>query len=321
MRRRRTCRIAAGCTWALSFLIAAAFGQAGAQDSGTPEPSHQETGAAPAQETPSGAPAAARAGTPAAELLGKDICLTCHDLEAVYARTAHAQQECESCHGPGSLHVEAGGDSSLSLRTRPPRTVAAQCATCHGRDHELSAFPRSAHARANIACISCHQVHPAKPNFQLLKAEQRDLCATCHQNVQLEFRKPFHHPVQEGAVQCSDCHKPHSEDRRPLQRLALGTEDACVACHSEKRGPFVFEHAVVKTGGCESCHQPHGSSNPKLLRRHDMQQVCLECHTLTPGTAGAQPPAFHDIRTARFQNCTTCHREIHGSNASPVFLR
>ncbi|MBI2821581.1 MAG: DmsE family decaheme c-type cytochrome [Acidobacteria bacterium] len=264
---------------------------------------------------------AAQQSSQAPQKVGTETCMACHDMEPVFSRTAHARQECENCHGPGSAHVEAGGDSSLSLTARPARAVISQCLSCHGQNSEISAFHKSAHGRNNTACVACHQVHPERPNFGLLRAEQKDLCVTCHPGVRADFRKPFHHPVMEGAIRCSDCHTPHSEDRRPLRRLALATDEGCVSCHSDKKGPFVFEHAAVKINGCESCHQPHGSVNTKMLRRTEVQQLCLECHSLTPGVAGGQPPAFHDLRTPRFRNCTTCHREIHGSNSSPVFFR
>jgi hypothetical protein len=38
-------------------------------------------------------------------------------------------------------------------------------------------------------------------------------------------------------------------------------------------------------------------------------------------TAGSQPPSFHNISNPRFQNCTTCHVTVHGSNRSPQLLK
>ena len=29
---------------------------------------------------------------------------------------------------------------------------------------------------------------------------------------------------------------------------------------------------------------------------------------------GVVPPAFHDLRSPRFQNCTVCHQKVHGSH-------
>ena len=56
--------------------------------------------------------------------------------------------------------------------------------------------------------------------------------------------------------------------QRPRMVEQAGTnEEACLKCHVDKRGPFVFEHAPVRIEGCETCHIPHGSMNAKLLRR------------------------------------------------------
>ena len=67
-------------------------------------------------------------------------------------------------------------------------------------------------------------------------------------------------------------------------------------------------------------HEPHGSVNPKMLVRAQQYLLCLECHTMASGILASQPPSFHDLRSARFQNCTTCHLKVHGSNVDK-FLR
>lgn len=253
--------------------------------------------------------------------IGNTVCLTCHDMQAAYARTAHAAAECESCHGAGSKHADEGGGNIIGFRNGTAREATSQCLSCHGKEAELSAFHRAAHGRSNLSCVSCHQVHPERPSFGLLKSREQELCASCHGASAAQFRKPFRHPVQEGAMKCSDCHNPHNEERRPLRRLAAGAEENCVSCHADKKGPFLFSHAPVELDGCASCHQPHASINPRMLRRSEVSQLCLECHSLTPGVAGGQPPAFHDLRTSRYRNCTSCHREIHGSSSSPAFLK
>jgi hypothetical protein len=33
------------------------------------------------------------------------------------------------------------------------------------------------------------------------------------------------------------------------------------------------------------------------------------------------PPAFHDLRSPRYQNCTVCHQKVHGSYADRNLLR
>ncbi len=61
-----------------------------------------------------------------------------------------------------------------------------------------------------MSCTSGHSYHHAaeKPQFLLVKA-QPELCYTCQQQrKRAQFEMPFHHRVNEGLIQCSDCHNP-----------------------------------------------------------------------------------------------------------------
>jgi DmsE family decaheme c-type cytochrome len=107
---------------------------------------------------------------------------------------------------------------------------------------------------------------------------------------------------------------------------AEANEEPCVKCHIDKRGPFLFEHAAVRVEGCETCHNPHGSTNARLLKRPVVFTVCLECHN-GAGTFGrenagvlTQSPS-HNMADPKYRNCTLCHVRIHGSNSDPRFLR
>ena len=145
---------------------------------------------------------------------------------------------------------------------------------------------------------------------------------------------PFKHRVNEGSVQCTDCHNPHgsfsatwSMAARPrMVDQSEGNEQPCLKCHIDKRGPFVYEHAAVRVDGCATCHSAHGSTNPRLLKRPVIFTVCLECHTGRGnfGRAADGIPTqatFHNMADPRFQNCTSCHPRIHGSNADARFFR
>jgi len=159
----------------------------------------------------------------------------------------------------------------------------------------------------------------------MLVKNEPQLCLTCHNEMKGQFTQPFHHRVLEGAMKCSDCHNPHGGFEAKQARLNTGADASCMKCHADKQGPFVFEHAPSKVEGCAICHTPHGASNPKMLKRNNVNQLCLECHSnvaLKTGeidTPGA--PSFHNQATVRYQNCTTCHAKIHGSNTSSVFFR
>ena len=76
------------------------------------------------------------------------------------------------------------------------------------------------------------------------------------------------------------------------------------------------------TGGCLTCHEQHGSNNPKMLTRPRIDNLCLECHSaLAANALGSQPPATHNLLLPRWRNCTTCHVAVHGSNRSPKLLK
>ena len=257
----------------------------------------------------------------APERVGKDTCLMCHEVTHGFSTSPHNSVECEDCHGPGSAHVDAGGDTSL-IRTATASDWPATCLSCHATGvGRLADFSQGAHGSNQIGCTDCHSVHAEKSTFKLLKAQPNDLCISCHRSTEATFRKPYHHPVLEGAMECIDCHSPHVESSQSYNRLDAFAQYGCTSCHADKKGPFVFPHSAVEEGGCMSCHEPMGSFNAKLLVRSNVYQLCLECHTQTPRVAGSQPPSIHDIRSPRFRNCTTCHREIHGSNVNPLFLR
>ena len=125
---------------------------------------------APQEPAPQGEEAQ-DAGEPPTKV-GNETCLACHDIAADFAHTPHASQECEACHGPGSTHADSGGtDLSVSFKAHPPRWANRQCLSCHGKDPDVSDFTKAAHGRNGLSCISCHEAHPERVRFGLLKAE------------------------------------------------------------------------------------------------------------------------------------------------------
>jgi DmsE family decaheme c-type cytochrome len=268
--------------------------------------------------------------------VGAEMCQACHeDIYKQFAATPHLvtqtsdryktpQKGCEACHGPGQEHVEGGGDITkiFNPKGQPPRVANDRCLSCHQQQEERHNFRQSEHGLNQVACIDCHSVHPPKPIEPLLVSKPPALCYQCHGEVAQQFKRPFHHRVPEKGINCTDCHNPHGGFNLAQTRASAGgTDPICLKCHTDKQGPFVFEHAPIRLEGCVICHTPHGSNNSKLLKRNLVQQLCLECHANTPGLLGPEPPAFHDIRSRRFQNCTTCHVKIHGSNTSRIFLQ
>ncbi|HZL69118.1 MAG TPA: DmsE family decaheme c-type cytochrome [Candidatus Limnocylindrales bacterium] len=268
------------------------------------------------------------APTAGPQYVGSDTCKTCHEdqykqieatqhwntnLANLKKGTGQEWHGCESCHGPGSAHVDGGGDKSkiFSFKGATAQQVSARCQTCHGTTHPD--FQRSVHYQADVSCITCHSPHQAKEQVALLKAKTPTLCYGCHTDAIADFNRPFHHRVNEGLIQCQDCHNVHGSLPKAA-RISTAQDQICLKCHTEKRGPFVFNHLPVKTEGCTACHVPHGSNNPRLLTRNNVNNLCIECHGLSTFLT------LHN-QSNKYQACTMCHVAIHGSNASDVFFK
>ncbi len=266
--------------------------------------------------------------------VGTDTCRTCHeDMAKTYDRGPHWKttldkhrgpewQGCEACHGPGKEHAESGGDVTKIVNFKKLSSVdaSARCLECHEFGEEHSNFIRSQHQLNNVGCIDCHSMHTPKVQVRLLKASQPQLCYGCHLEVKADFVKPMHHRVNEGLIACSNCHNPHGGFLTRQLRSTAAQDQVCFNCHTDKAGPFVFEHPPVKTEGCVACHQPHGSANPHQLKRSQVNLLCLECHTFTVDSAAPGTPTFHN-QAQKYQACTMCHIAIHGSNTDRHFFK
>jgi DmsE family decaheme c-type cytochrome len=285
--------------------------------------------------------------------VGSNVCRRCHpDVWSTFYKNPHYKSlanvhevrqgepitpaGCETCHGPGGAHVAAGGGKAtiIAFSQLQPKQVLDNCLTCHSETLSRANIRRSPHTLSDVVCTSCHSVHKSPVPKFLLAKKQTELCYGCHVNVRAQFSMPFKHRVNEGFMNCSDCHNPHGTyaptwnmaSRPRMVEQALANEEACLKCHSDKRGPFVFEHAAVRIEGCERCHFPHGSTNPRLMRRPVVFTMCLECHNGADSFGRRNQgiitqSASHNMADPRYQNCTACHVRIHGSNSDPRFLR
>lgn len=293
-----------------------------------------------ATKTSAKTPPPAPSPTPAT-YVGSDACGVCHeDIAKAFAKSPHEAvekgetkhgfkgQACESCHGPGSNHVNSL--SAVDIRNPAkisPAETDKTCLNCHRNQPTTSGRLEASHAHNDIACTSCHSIHAHGPNglVSRIPAGINALCESCHIEKKAEFAQPFKHRVAENAMSCVDCHNPHGSFKPGLMRTANANEPGCLNCHADKRGPFAFEHPPVREEGCQSCHMPHGSPNAKMLTRQEVRLVCLECHANLPGAAkivtGVVPPAFHDLNLPQYRNCTTCHQKIHGSYIDRNLLR
>jgi len=270
-----------------------------------------------------------------AQYVGSETCQPCHeDIYNAFQKSPHKAVDtqkrhgweakaCEACHGPGGKHADSADKSAI---VQPARLAPAEtdriCLKCHLNQPTHAGRIQSSHARNQVACTACHSIHSqAKP------VAVNERCASCHSAVWAQFQRPYKHRLPEGAMTCIDCHNPHGALQRASLQTYAANEPGCFNCHGNLRGPFTFEHTPVRLEGCTTCHEPHGSANPRMLARAEVRYLCLECHanfpsaSKPPAALGGVPPAFHNLLLPEFRNCTVCHNKIHGSYISQELLK
>lgn len=77
---------------------------------------------------------------------------------------------------------------------------------------------------------------------------------------------------------------------------------------------YKASHHPIKEGEvvCSGCHNPHGSTGPKMLHKNTLNETCYTCHAEKRGPFLWEHPPASD-------NCANCHLP-HGSN-NPALLK
>lgn len=221
-----------------------------------------------------------------AKFVGAESCATCHEsISKVFPGSIHARMHpvagadgmntsCESCHGPGSLHVDAGGGTTFRRLIVNPGKSAESCFQCHvGVRAEFHLPTRHPVIEGHMNCADCHDPHGQeimKPAGGLAAARLNQSCAQCHREQTRKFVFE-HEAMREG---CTTCHQPHGSvnDKLLVQRDA----NLCLKCHAQVAGAGgkvvigKVDHSLsLRQGHCSTvgCHTAvHGSNiHPKLL--------------------------------------------------------
>ena len=224
-------------------------------------------------------PEAAPAPAAPKEYVGSDTCKGCHEdqfnkfshtkmgrLFLKHPRNTLERLACEGCHGPGKAHADAGGGKGV------------------GGMISFAKNDKTPVETRNAICLQCH-TKGARLFWQGSQHESRD-------------------------VACTNCHKV-MEDVSPKSQLAKGTEiETCGTCHLQKKAQALsrISHMPLREGKmtCTSCHNPHGTLTPTLLKGNSTNETCYSCHAEKRGPfLWTHPPVQ--------ENCANCH-EPHGSN-------
>lgn len=224
---------------------------------------------------------------PGASFVGNHACFECHtNYVRQFAASPHGrvhlegaamsgQSGCESCHGPGSKHIEAGGGRGKFI-VNPGKEPTA-CFQCHLETQAEFDLPQHHPVlEGRMNCVQCHDPHGGdifKPAGGLAMARLNEICAQCHR----EQTQPFvfeHEAMREG---CTTCHNPHGSINRKM--LVQADNNLCLRCHAQVQGAGVSSgeifigkvphRAMLQMGGCwtAGCHTAvHGSNiQPQML--------------------------------------------------------
>ena len=189
------------------------------------------------------------------------------------------EKGCQSCHGPGLSHVESSGDLSRIIR--------------FGKEANISLESQSA------KCLECHE-NGQRQFWNGGMHESRGLtCGTCHN-------------VMDNSGDSTRFIDPLTQNKL-FVKSSQG--EVCFQCHKQRRAQMQRSaHMPMREGkiACASCHNPHGSPNPKLLQASSANETCASCHAERRGPfLWEHPPVL--------ENCTNCH-EPHGST-NPQLLK
>lgn len=230
-----------------------------------------------------------------ADYIGSEACKDCHEKQSQnFAHTVHAKVQnarywkdkvtgCEGCHGPGKAHIAEGDPAKIKNPGKmKPDEVSATCQMCHSQMNEHAMWRGSKHESAGLSCISCHSSHAATA-----AANPNQLFANMFTETKL----------LKGRTEAETCYQCHGDLRKA----------------QFQRSTHLFRNEDRESRmSCSSCHEPHGSIGPKMMRTASVNETCYTCHAEKRG------PFLWEHSPSR-ENCATCHKP-HGSNNTNLLI-
>ena len=222
------------------------------------------------------------------------------DAPAPASSARDADKVCTRCHD------ENDDKPILSIyQTRhgvkaDPRTPG--CQSCHGASDAHVRNPQGSSPRPLPEVVFAgHSQSPAD--------ERSGACLACHKTGLRMHWSGSEHQMRD--VTCSNCHVAHKPRDPVLDKVAQ--PEVCEACHKTQRAQThrISTHPIVAGEmTCSDCHNPHGSTGPKLLVKNSVNETCYTCHAEKRGPfLWEHGPVVDD--------CTNCHTP-HGSTNAPL---
>lgn len=236
---------------------------------------------------------------------------------------------CESCHGPGSLAIEDLTPEKVESEAREGIRTACNYKTFI----DIKNLPPQAQS---LICLKCHT---ANATFNL---------HNWNANV---------HAIND--VSCIDCHSICSTFKQGSPDLMVRPRETgkmCYKCHQEIRAEFSLpsHHPLPENRiFCTDCHDSHGTTSDRLLKKGTVKETCTQCHAEKEGPfvyehaentedcRGCHSPhgsvnnnllllkepflclqchighttlGLRELKGGFYTRCTDCHSQIHGSD-------
>jgi predicted CXXCH cytochrome family protein len=136
-------------------------------------------------------------------------------------------------------------------------------------------------------------------------------CYSCHKDAPAKYNRKYRHdPV--AKEDCEACHLRHGFANMLI--LKKTGKDLCTSCHTDLdstlAGSGSVVHPAVSEGLCATCHDPHASDRPGLMRDVDGDLACFVCHPELKDSTG------HPVAHAPFgeRRCNACHVDHAGTH-------
>ncbi|MEO8103990.1 MAG: DmsE family decaheme c-type cytochrome [Betaproteobacteria bacterium] len=202
--------------------------------------------------------------------------------------------KCTKCHdegdGPKVLHLGKTKHGTVADGRTPT------CTSCHGEstnhlgggsnnrpkpDVVFSKKGGSSGEAQSASCIACHKKDTNRSHWMGSTHQTRD-------------------------VSCANCHTLHAPKDKVLSKATQF--EVCFACHKEQRAQVnrPSHHPILEGKvSCSDCHNTHGSTGPKLMKRDSVVETCFQCHAEKRG------PFVHNHEPVS-EDCSNCHNP-HGT--------
>jgi predicted CXXCH cytochrome family protein len=203
---------------------------------------------------------------------------------------------CETCHGPGSEHVAAGGagENIVTPQNTTPERESTICSQCHSRSQGNDSLGIKKDGPLNTANKTM-VAGTSRADFLANYTTRHDASLTAGDLWPDGLHSKSHHQQYTDFIQtsmyrngsqletCSSCHNNHGPGTDRNQLSGTSDDTLCLTCHA---GVNSSNHQIDKSG-------------------YDMGATCIECHNekMSSSGAGTNPTGTYphgDISSHRF---------------------